>query len=62
MVIVMDMKMPKTCEDCDFEYDGRCLAPSRRMTDIPFGIDRPEWCPLLDVKAADFQRLLYKEK
>ena len=52
MVLVTNMSMPKTCEDCFFEYDFRCFAGDGDYKDIEtysMGI-KPEWCPLDEVE------------
>ncbi len=55
MVAIKDMKMPKSCWNCDFcyEIDGfhcsishNCLA--KKVTDLP-NKNRPSDCPLVEI-------------
>ena len=64
MVLVTNMSMPKTCEDCCFEYDFRCFAGDGDYKDIEtysMGI-KPEWCPIVDIRPCDLRKLFSKEK
>lgn len=45
-VLVKGMEMPKNCVDCPLEHWGECYIENRPVESI----DRPEWCPLEEVK------------
>lgn len=52
MTVMIDIKMPKTCETCRFalyrhSWNGKCCA-TEEFKEIPY--DKPDWCPLQEVK------------
>ena len=47
-VLIKGMKMPQHCYECDFEHYNRCEI-SRKASARVESIDRPEWCPLVEV-------------
>lgn len=57
MIAIKGMKMPCVCGRCPCFYNGRifmcCQAttydPNKIIVD-PFGLPRPDWCPLVEVK------------
>ena len=44
-VLITDMDKPKTCSECRFGYDGRCLANLGHKREI----DITNCCPLVEV-------------
>lgn len=53
-VIVRGMGMPQKCGQCNLyhaEYPMYCLAvEGHRTVGAPYGMPRPDWCPLIEVK------------
>ena len=52
-ILIKDMDMPKACRDCSFMTGGWCRVWSddeTRLTDTNLLIEKPDWCPLVEVK------------
>lgn len=53
-VFVKSMKMPQKCGQCKLyhiEYPMYCMAvEGHRTVGAPYGMPRPNWCPLIEVK------------
>lgn len=53
-VLVKGMEMPKRCGVCPlyhYEYPMHCMAVKNyRTVGAPYGMPRPDWCPLVEVK------------
>ena len=53
MSVLIDWDMPKACRDCSLQIGGWCrMYPDdeKRIDDVNLIIERPEWCPLIDVE------------
>ena len=53
-VIVKGMKMPENCETCAYQTKGACFASGVNKGTITIrrmDKKRPDWCPLVEVKA-----------
>ena len=53
MVVIKDMDMPVSCEECRLMADGWCYAQEawdHAYEDIDMN-RRPEWCPLEEIEA-----------
>lgn len=51
-ILIKDMDMPKACRDCQFMTGGWCRVWSddeTRLTDTNLLIEKPDWCPLVEV-------------
>lgn len=44
-VLIKGIEMPENCYDCKFECENLCCVIGRRTESL----DRPEWCPLVEV-------------
>lgn len=54
MSILIDWDMPKACRDCPLQIGGMCRMYSdeeKRIDDIDLTIERPVWCPLIEIPA-----------
>lgn len=54
MSILIDWDMPKACRDCPLQIGGMCRMYSdeeKRLDDIDLTIERPDWCPLIEIPA-----------
>ena len=53
-VLIRGMEMPQKCGQCKFyhiEYPMYCMAvKGYRTVGAPYGMPRPDWCPLVEVK------------
>lgn len=55
-VLIKGMEMPDKCGQCPcfhHEYPMYCQATkesSNKIPDAPYGMPRPDWCPLFEVK------------
>ena len=53
-VLIRGMEMPQRCGQCKLyhaEYPMYCLAvEGHRTVGAPYGMPRPDWCPLIEVK------------
>lgn len=53
-VFIKGMEMPQKCGQCKLyhaEYPMYCLAvEGYRTVGAPYGMPRPDWCPLVEVK------------
>ena len=53
-VLIRGMEMPQKCGQCKFyhiEYPMYCMAvKGYRTVGAPYGMPRPDWCPLTEVK------------
>lgn len=53
-VIVKGMEMPQKCGQCKLfhaEHPTHCMAvEGHRTVGAPYGMPRPDWCPLVEVK------------
>lgn len=53
-VFVKDMGIPQRCGQCKLyhaEYPMYCMAvEGHRTVGAPYGMPRPDWCPLVEVK------------
>ena len=52
MSVLIDWDMPKACRDCFFQIGGWCRMYSddeKRIDDMNLIVERPEWCPLIEV-------------
>lgn len=52
-VLIKGMKMPKNCETCEYQTKGACFASGVNKGTITIrrmDKDRPDWCPLVDIK------------
>lgn len=53
-VIIKNMEMPQKCGQCKLyhaEYPMYCMAvEGHRTVGAPYGMQRPDWCPLVEVK------------
>ena len=47
-VLIPNMRVPENCCDCDFEDNNKCLICKERVESI----DRPSWCPLVEIPDA----------
>ena len=52
-ILIKGMKMPKNCNDCNFQAGGWCFARSSEpyfsdwcVSDVS---ERPPWCPLVEL-------------
>ena len=46
-MVILDIKMPKTCAECSLMRCGYCVASaSRTVSDYPKHM-RPTWCPIV---------------
>ena len=55
MSILIDWDMPKACRDCPIQIGGMCRMYSdeeKRLDDIDLTIERPDWCPLIEIPAS----------
>ena len=49
-ILIPDMEMPKSCNDCRFAVDGWCYAyPKQANGDALNKRIRPDWCPMIQV-------------
>ena len=52
-ILIKDMEMPKKCGQCKLfhaEHPMYCTADeSHRTVGAPYGMPRPDWCPLIDI-------------
>jgi hypothetical protein len=51
MILIPDMKMPFNCFECYLHRDGLCKITGENA--IAGYIDRPGWCPLLEISSTD---------
>lgn len=53
-ILIKDMEMPQKCGQCKLfhaEYPMYCMAvEGHRTVGAPYGMPRPDWCPLVEVK------------
>ncbi len=53
-ILIKGMKMPQKCGQCKLfhvEYPMYCTAAEgHRTVGAPYGMPRPDWCPLIEVK------------
>ena len=53
-ILIRGMEMPQKCGQCKFyhaEYPMYCMAvKGYRTVGAPYGMPRPDWCPLTEVK------------
>ena len=53
-VLIKNMEMPQKCGQCKLyhaEYPMHCMAvEGHRTVGAPYGMQRPDWCPLVEVK------------
>lgn len=53
-VLIKDMEMPDKCGCCKLfhaEYPMHCTAIKEyRTASAPYGMSRPDWCPLVEIK------------
>lgn len=53
-VLIKNMEMPQKCGQCKLyhaEYPMYCMAvEGHRTVGAPYGMQRPDWCPLVEVK------------
>ena len=55
MSILIDWDVPKACRDCPLQIGGMCRMYSdeeKRLDDIDLTIERPDWCPLIEIPAS----------
>ena len=52
-VLIKGMEMPANCLQCRLMWDGWCYALPETATqsEVINEIDRPEWCPLVEIKS-----------
>ena len=52
-ILIRGMEMPKKCGQCKLfhaEHPMYCTADeSHRTVGAPYGMPRPDWCPLIDI-------------
>lgn len=52
-VLIKGMKMPEKCGSCDLfhvELPMHCtVVKGHKTVGAPYGMPRPEWCPLVDL-------------
>ena len=48
-IYIKDMKMPKSCRDCQFEDWGKCIAIRPIRTTRHMSEEREVYCPLTEV-------------
>lgn len=52
-ILIKGMEMPKNCGECKLyhiEYPMYCLAvEGHRTVGAPYGMPRPDWCPLIEL-------------
>jgi hypothetical protein len=52
-ILIKDMEMPKKCGQCKLyhaEHPMHCMAvEGHRTVGAPYGMPRPDWCPLVEV-------------
>ena len=61
MSVLIDWDMPKACRDCFFQIGGWCRMYSddeKRIDDMNLIVERPEWCPLVEVETVDQEELI----
>ena len=46
MNLIIDMKMPKNCNECNFSYCGQCQVNNEWICDYETNI-RPNQCPIV---------------
>lgn len=53
-VYIKNMKIPQKCGQCELfhaEHPMHCVAvEGHRTVGAPYGMPRPDWCPLVEVK------------
>lgn len=53
-VLIKGMEMPQKCGQCNLyhaEYPMYCMAvEGHRTVGAPYGMPRPDWCPLVEVE------------
>jgi hypothetical protein len=53
-LIIKDIEMPQKCGQCKLfhaEHPMYCtVVEGHRTVGAPYGMPRPDWCPLVDVK------------
>lgn len=53
-ILIKGMEMPQKCGQCKLfhaEHPMYCLAvEGHRTVGAPYGMPRPDWCPLVEVK------------
>lgn len=53
-VLIKNMEMPQKCGQCKLyhaEYPMYCMGvEGHRTVGAPYGMQRPDWCPLVEVK------------
>ena len=55
MSILIYWEMPIACRDCRLQYSGWChyrIFEERRIEDENLVIERPDWCPLIEIPAS----------
>lgn len=60
-VLIKGMDTPKACRDCSFMAGGWCRVWSddeTRLTDTNLLIEKPDWCPLVEVETIDQEELI----
>ena len=52
-ILIRGMEMPQKCGQCKFyhaEYPMYCMAvKGYRTVGAPYGMPRPDWCPLIEL-------------
>ena len=49
-MVKIDMEMPKNCEECRFHQPYVCIAALIVSDNEQGKEERPNWCPLMEVK------------
>ena len=55
MSVLIDWYIPKACRDCSLQIGGYCQMYSddmRRIDDVNLIVERPDWCPLIEIPAS----------
>ena len=64
-VIVKNMEMPQKCGQCNLyhaEHPMHCMiVEGHRTVGAPYGMPRPDWCPLIEIPTPH-GRLIDKDK
>lgn len=64
-ILIKGMEMPQKCGQCKLfhaEHPMHCMAvEGYRTVGAPYGMPRPDWCPLVEVKKPH-GRLIYADE
>jgi len=69
-ILIKDMEMPTSCCECRFHYGADLVfgwndlcAVKEKSPDMKInpGTDRPDWCPLVEVKRPKYDAQLLRD-